>query len=152
MRFCCCCGLGIQEAFLEAKDPDETPPKRRSVALARDSWGRLALHWASIRGHPACIRSLVSHAPKVIDSHAKGGETPLMRASLHGHGRSVTTLLELKADVHARDPNNKWTGFLCNYFVGRSDGFLVFPNYLMDAYVLFFSAALRREREPHPSS
>jgi hypothetical protein len=77
-----------------------------SVTKYRGVNGTHALHWASERGHAACVRMLLDQG---ADVHARDDceWTALIFSSLYGNLECMQILIEAKADVNASDKSGQ---------------------------------------------
>lgn len=63
------------------------------------------LHMASISGHSDSVTILVRDGGARVDERSADGKTALMIAAANGHDDTVTALLDLGADIEAKDKN-----------------------------------------------
>jgi ankyrin repeat protein len=78
----------------------------------KDGGGRTPLHWAARNGHGEACRALISTCRANVDSRRSDGWTPLMCAAAYSNLQCVEVLLELGANITARDNNCKTALFL----------------------------------------
>jgi ankyrin repeat protein len=63
---------------------------------------------AAKTGDVAAVRSLIEADATLLDARDADGSTPLHCAAWKGHSEVVTALLDLGADVNARNRNGHW--------------------------------------------
>jgi ankyrin repeat protein len=86
-----------------------------NAASAQDESGWTPLHWASRTNRLPSILALLEHGAK-IEARDRLGRTPLWLACLNGHREAAETLLDYKADIHAKEDS----GFgLLDYDLGE---------------------------------
>ncbi|XP_046543611.1 palmitoyltransferase AKR1-like [Haliotis rubra] len=72
-----------------------------------DNYGRNVLHWACTGGHVSMVKYLLSQGSVDINGRARGRVTPLMIATMTGHGDVVELLVCMGANVsHVDDHHN----------------------------------------------
>lgn len=77
-------------------------PHFTSDAHAKDGKGQSALHYAAAEGHDAILKYLIDIKNLNVDTPSDSGYTPLHIAVKKGVDRSVKTLIEEGANVHAK--------------------------------------------------
>ncbi|XP_065193226.1 transient receptor potential cation channel subfamily A member 1-like [Sycon ciliatum] len=75
---------------------------------ARDEHERIPLHWSASEGKYRTTKFLVESTPTNVNDIDDQGRTPLHLAAINGHQRLCELLMDLGADVSARD-NRRWT-------------------------------------------
>ena len=71
----------------------ETQPHLNINQQANNGW--TALHWASLNGHPECVKLLLNHSDIDINITDIKGRTPLVYASTFKH-TEIMNLLKAK--------------------------------------------------------
>ncbi|WZH50422.1 PNP_UDP_1 domain-containing protein [Fusarium acuminatum] len=95
-------------AYLGIKDGVKILSIRNPVNH-RDSYGRIALSYAAMRGNEAIVKLLLDTGKVDADARDNKGRTPLWWAAEGGHKATIKLLLSTgKVDVDARDENG-WT-------------------------------------------
>jgi transient receptor potential cation channel subfamily A protein 1 len=92
----------LKDAIIDAKNDEEKTP----------------LHLAAMYGRVRLIRLLAAHNKSIINDEDEGSNMPIHLASLHGHAHVVEALLELGAQVDARNALY-WTPLDCASFKGH---------------------------------
>lgn len=97
--FVCVCAL---------RQDDDHPPLGCPIDV-RDDNGMTPLHWLTIEGHSGIVQWLVEEVgAEVEQADSKFGQTSLHLAASKDHGRTAQQLLDLGADIQARDKAG-WT-------------------------------------------
>jgi len=73
----------------------------------RDLAGYLPIHRAVEKGHIDAVKLMLDHSPKLIGSVVPNGQSLLLLASHHGHGRLVEELLARKNRVKIKYSNGQ---------------------------------------------
>eukprot|EP00755_Sulcionema_specki_P001899 Sspe_Gene.26422::Locus_10936_Transcript_1_1_Confidence_1.000_Length_1225::g.26422::m.26422 len=70
---------------------------------AKNTWGNLPVHAAVESGHAPMISEVVKSDPSLVNARNNDGSTPLHLAACDGKIEVVRLLVELGADVEARN-------------------------------------------------
>lgn len=86
------------------------------------------LHLAAWHGRTKIVKDLIKHSKTAINSEDEEGNTPLHMAALAGHDNVIKALLEVGANIEARN-SHLWTPLDC----AASRGFINSVRILLDA-------------------
>ncbi|RKK65446.1 hypothetical protein BFJ69_g16275 [Fusarium oxysporum] len=105
-------------AYLGIKDGVKILSIRNPVNH-RDSYGRIALSYAAMRGNEAIVKLLLDTGKVNVNIPDVDGWTPLSWAAVGGHNAIINLLLDTgKVDIDARDENG-WTPLSMAAMAGR---------------------------------
>jgi len=83
---------------LSTPDPSQNKPTAAEKQVIR----------AAKNGDIATLRTLIKATPALLQARDTDGSTPLHCASWKGHTEAVSLLLDLGAEVNARNQNDHW--------------------------------------------